>query len=391
MNRLGFGFMRLPLLNDLDRTSINYEMLFDMVDNFINKGFSYFDTGYAYHNGVSELAIRKAVVDRYDRERYIIADKMPLFMIRTKGQLDSIFCEQLQRCGVRFFDYYLLHAVGHTNYALIKEVEAIEFLKHKQELGYIKHIGISYHDKAALLEEILLKYPEIEIVQLQINYLDWDDPAIEARKCYEVAVKYGKKIIVMEPIKGGVLANVSNEVEDLFKKYDDKMSPASWAIRYAASKSHVMMVLSGMSNLSQINENIEIMNNFKPINVVEEEIIDKAKAIILNNIDIPCTSCYYCVKDCPKGIRIPEFFAIYNNLKKFNKQKIVASIYFSNLEKNSGSISQCIGCKKCEAVCPQHIEISSKLKEVHSELCRQSLLSVRSLYKKNKYLKNMKE
>lgn len=391
MNKLGFGFMRLPLLDGLERTSIDYSTLSKMVDYFINNGFSYFDTGYAYHNGESEKALKKVVVDRYDRKQFQIADKMPLFMIRNKEQMSSIFNEQLRRCGVTFFDYYLLHAVGNANYPMIKEIEAFKFLKHKQSMGNIRHIGISYHDKADLLEEILLNHPEIEVVQLQINYVDWDDPVIESRKCYEVAEKYGKKIIVMEPVKGGVLANVPSEVEEIFKQYDVNSTPASWALRYVASKPQVMLILSGMSSFAQMNENVATIKNFKTMNEEEDAILESAKALILKSIEIPCTSCHYCTKNCPKGINIPEYFAIYNNLKKFQiSQKLVASIYFNNLQKKSARISECIGCKECESVCPQHIEITSKLKEVYYELSRQSILSTRKIYKSN-LLQNKKQ
>lgn len=384
MKKLGFGFMRLPLIDDTDRRTIDYDSLYKMVDAYMSAGFSYFDTAYHYHNGYSEVALRKAVVERYERDKLIIADKMPMLMVKKKEQLDEIFEEQLVKCGVSYFDYYLLHAVGYSNYSTINKIAAFDYLRKKKKEGKIKKIGFSYHADAELLDKILFENPDVDVVQLQLNYLDWEDPLIESRKCYEIAEKHKKEVIVMEPIKGGVLANLPDDINRLFKDYSSSDSSASWALRYAASKKNVVLVLSGMSDITQVDDNISNMNCFEPMNnkeyLVIEEVVKKIKKIAT----IPCTSCYYCVRTCPKQIKIPEYFAIYNNWKQNKKtQMLVTSMYYSNLINNSCNAKECIKCGKCKKECPQHIDIATKLQEANKELMRVSMLALRGAYRKN--------
>jgi len=363
MKKLGFGLMRLPLTEEENPQSINQELLNEMVDYYLKQGFTYFDTAYVYHRGISEVATRRALVERHPRESYVLADKMPTFMITKNEDYQRIFNDQLEKCGVTYFDYYLLHTLGVKNYANTIKHGGFDYVKKLKEEGKVKHIGFSFHDKAELLDEILAKHPEMEFVQLQINYIDWDSDIIESRKCYEVALKHNKPIIVMEPVKGGSLVNVPEEVVKLFKDYNPEMSVASWAVRYTASLENVCLVLSGMSNFAQVVDNTSYMQDVVPLNDEEKEIIRKVTKIIKGSIPIPCTACGYCVEGCPKKIPLPKLFSLYNNQKQF---KLVPShlSYYNNLTVHYGKAADCIDCKQCEQHCPQHIAIVEKLKEV---------------------------
>jgi predicted aldo/keto reductase-like oxidoreductase len=366
MKKLGFGLMRLPLANADDYTKIDVETMKKMVDTFISRGFTYFDTAYPYHNGYSEVAFREAVAKRYPRTAYTVTDKMPSWLINSKEDFQRLFDIQLERCGVEYFDYYWLHALNEEYYATMQKYGGFEFQQKMKAAGKIKHIGISFHDDVSLLERILNDHPETEYVQLQINYLDWEDTTIKARECYETVTRHGKPVIVMEPVKGGSLARVPSEAEKLFKSYHPDMSPAAWAIRYAASLDNVMMVLSGMSNEEQMNDNTSFMQNFEPLNDEERNIIVKAKDIIHAAIAIPCTACHYCTEGCPQHIAIPEYFALYNTIHQFGKaeQWMNTSTYYSVLNQTHGKASDCIECGQCEEHCPQHIEIIENLKKV---------------------------
>ena len=364
MKKLGFGLMRLPLVNPDDQTSIDIEKFKEMADKFIERGFTYFDTAYPYHGGQSEIALREAVVKRYPREAFTVTSKMPVWAIKEESDLERVFNEQLEKCGVDYFDYYWLHALNRERMQALRNIDGWSFIARMKAEGKIRHIGFSFHDDSALLAQILEEHPEAEYVQLQINYLDWDSPAIESKTCYELCVKHGKPVIVMEPVKGGSLARVPESIDRLFNDYNPDASPASWAIRFCASLPNVMMVLSGMSNMDQLLDNTSYMQDFQPFNDEEQAIIARATQVVRDAIAVPCTACHYCTEGCPQEIAIPEYFNLYNNLQQFPDQKSNSSLYYGLLSKNHGKASECIECGQCEAQCPQHIDIIDNLKLV---------------------------
>jgi len=364
--KLGFGLMRLPLLDENDAASIDVEMTKKMVDAFLDRGFTYFDTAWMYCGFHSENAIKEALVERHPRDSYTLATKLHAGFLKTKEDRDRIFNEQLNKTGVEYFDYYLIHDIGHDHYKIYTELDCFNWLKDKKAQGLVKHIGFSYHDHADLLDKVLTEHPEMEFVQLQINYLDWESTAIQSRLCYEVATKHGKPVIVMEPVKGGTLAKVPEGVEQMFKDYHPDMSVSSWAIRFAASLDNVEMVLSGMSNMEQLEDNTSYMKTPVPLNDKEQELIKKAVDMINGNIEIPCTGCSYCTDGCPMKIAIPKYFSLYNADKQEVKEKgwTPQGEYYDRLTEEFGKAGDCVGCGQCEKVCPQHLPIIENLKKV---------------------------
>lgn len=363
--RLGFGLMRLPLTDPNDESKIDIEALKEMVDVFMARGFTYFDTAIMYSAMKSQNAMKEVLVDRYPRESFSVATKLHYGFFKDEQDRDLVFEKQLKDCGVEYFDYYLLHDMSAESYNKYSQYNCFNWLSQKKNEGKIRHIGFSYHDRPEFLDKLLNEHPEIEFVQLQINYLDWESPAIQSKKCYEVCVKHEKPVIVMEPVRGGTLANVPAGVEKLFKDYNKDASAASWALRFVGSLPEVKIVLSGMSNMEQMLDNTEIFGNFNPFDDKENEIVFKAVKLIKEGMSIYCTGCSYCTEGCPMKIAIPKYFSLYNidkaqNRKDWTPQKM----YFGRLAQVYGKPSECIGCGQCEAICPQHLPIIEYMKDV---------------------------
>ena len=364
--KLGFGLMRLPRVDADDEASIDLEQTKEMVDIFLERGFTYFDTAWMYCGFNSERAAKEALVDRHPRDSFTLATKLNAGFIKTKEDRDRIFNEQLAKTGVQFFDYYLLHAVSRDYYKIYTELDCFEWLMEKKRSGLVNHIGFSYHDNAEFLDQVLTEHPEMEFVQLQLNYLDWDSEDVQSGKCYDVAVKHGKPVIVMEPVKGGTLAKVPAKVEQAFKEYAPDRSVSSWAVRFAASLDNVKLVLSGMSDMDQLLDNTGFMSDFTPLNEEEQVIIQKAVDTIHAGIAIPCTSCSYCTDGCPQKIAIPKYFSLYNKDHQEDQEKDgkTQQAAYDRLAEGAGKAGDCIGCGQCEEACPQHLPIIRHLQEV---------------------------
>ncbi len=361
----GFGCMRLPVLQADQPDSFDYEKIEQLFDAFLKKGFTYFDTAYTYHGYHAEEAVRKALTERYPRDSFRLATKMPLRDFRDADDMERIFSEQLEHCGVEYFDYYLLHNMGTNVYEKCKKYDAFGFVERKKAEGKIRQIGMSFHDTPELLDEILAQYGGmLDFIQLQINYMDWEQPNVQSRRCLEIAHRYGKPVTVMEPCKGGTLVNLPQEADGLLKQARPDKSNASWAMRFAASQEGVTRVLSGMNTMEQIEDNGDTFLNFEPIAPQEQKIIDQVREIIEKNTPIPCTGCAYCTHGCPKNIAIPQYFALFNNVSRTTGSFSSQAAYYNNISLNYGKASDCIGCGQCEKACPQHLPIKQFLKEV---------------------------
>ncbi len=366
MKKLGFGCMRFPLLDPEDPTSVDLNQVKAMVDLFLKRGFTYFDTAWFYHQGTSEGVVKQALVGRYPRDRFTLADKMPLSMLKdkTKEDQEQTFRTQLERCGVDYFDFYLLHNVTAESYQTAQRLDTFTYLLEQKEKGLIRHLGFSFHDSAKVLDRVLTEHPEVEFVQLQLNYLDWESPSVQSRLCYETAVRHGKKVVVMEPVKGGKLAAPSPEVAQLFRSYAPDASLPSWAIRFAASLDHVMVVLSGMSSLEQVEDNTGYMANFTPLTAEEQALTQRAAQLIRGDGTVPCTACSYCTEGCPQHIPIPTVLALYNGSILAPGEKDYREEYRS-LPVNADA---CVYCGQCRRACPQHIDVISALKDADAVL-----------------------
>lgn len=361
---LGFGCMRLPLKNN----EVDYDEFTKMVDAFIDNGFNYFDTAHGYLGGKSEIAIRECLTSRYPRDRYVLTDKLSTHHFNLQKEIRPLFESQLAACGVEYFDFYLMHAQDRNIYAKFKRLHAYETALEFLAEGRIRHFGISFHDKADVLEQILTEYPQIEVVQIQFNYVDYEDASVESRKCYEVCKRFGKPVIVMEPVKGGSLVTLPDEAQEILDALHGG-SNASYALRFAAGFDGIMMVLSGMGNMEMMNDNISTMHDFIPLNAQEHEAIRKVCAIFKKQDIIPCTACRYCTERCPQHIAIPDLFACLNAKKQF--QNWNTDYYYNNIHtKNGGRASDCIKCGKCERICPQHLPIRDLLVSVAEEFDR---------------------
>lgn len=359
--KLGFGLMRLPKEND-NPTKIDIERTKEMVDMFMKAGLTYFDTAFVYDGGESEKAAKLALVDRYPRESYTLATKLASFAATDEASAKQELLTSLERTGAGYIDYYLLHALQDGNYKKYDEWHLWDYVKEMKEKGLIKHWGFSFHSTPDRLDEILTAHPDAEFVQLQINYADWNNPDVQSRACYEVARKHGKSIVVMEPIKGGTLANPPKAVRDLLTSARPDLSVASWAIRFVASLDGIITVLSGMSTEEQMADNLSYMADFKPLSEDEKKVIKQAQDILDGIDSIPCTSCHYCTDGCPMQIPIPEIFSA-RNKQLIWEQKEAGQADYDKAVSNKGMASACIQCGQCEGVCPQHIDIINRLQD----------------------------
>ena len=360
--KFGFGFMRLPM----DGDQVDIPQTTQMVAEYLNTGFTYFDTAHGYLQGKSELALKSCLTSRYPRDRYVLTDKLTNFFFQSEADIRPFFQSQLEACGVDYFDFYLMHAQHEEKFAYFKMHRAYETAFALKAEGKIRHVGISFHDRAEVLDRILTEYPQIEVVQIQFNYVDYNDPAVQSRLCYEVCRKHNKPVIVMEPVKGGNLVNLPQQARDVLDALHGG-SPASYAIRFAAGFPGIVMVLSGMSDLAQLRENVSLMQNFKPLNEQELAAIAQVQQIFRSMHLIPCTACRYCVDGCPKHIAIPDLFSLMNTWKLHHNHNAI--YYYDSVYTAPGSrASDCVRCGKCEAACPQHLPIRELLEQVAAEL-----------------------
>ena len=363
-SKFGFGCMRLPQTDANNPSKINQELFNEMVDIYMEKGFNYFDTSYAYHNGASEVAIRKAVVERYPRESFKICDKMPTWALTAPEDNDKFVSEMLERLGIDYFDVFFIHNINVPWLKLAEDNNTFEYIQKMKENGIAKKIGISFHDNSKLLSKVLDKYGDIlDIVQLELNYLDWEDPAIEAHKCYDLCVEHGCDVYVMEPLKGGVIVNTSDEIKKEFKEFNPDKSIASFAIRFCASLEHVKIVLSGMSKMSDLVDNCDTYENFKPLSDEESEFLERMALKLRENVAVPCSECGYCVDACPEMIPIPEYFNLYNTSKNQPESNIYR-LYYDKLGNEKVPADECTYCGTCLDHCTQKIDIPEKLEEL---------------------------
>lgn len=364
--KLGFGLMRLPKLSD--GKTIDIEQVKQMVDLFIGGGGTYFDTAYVYDNGDSEKAAKAALVDRYPRESYTLATKINAWMqCHDEESAKQQFYTSLERTGAGYFDYYLLHALKEENIGKYDEYHLWDFVKELKEKGLVKHYGFSFHDSPEVLDRLLTEHPDVDFIQLQINYADWENPDVASRANYEIARRHGKSITVMEPIKGGSLANPPAIVQEIFRGAAPDASFASWAIRYVASLDGIITVLSGMSNIPQMEDNMSYMSGFQRLTGAEQETIRKVQAALSSVDQIPCTACHYCTDGCPMQIPIPEIFRARNEQLAFGNLERGQEMYDTAIE-GRGKASDCISCGQCEGACPQHIPVITRIAE-----CAQAL------------------
>lgn len=356
MKKLGFGLMRLPQIEIDGKSVIDVELTKKMVDRFMSAGFTYFDTAWMYCDFESENVVKEALTSRYPRDSFTLATKLHSAFFNTVEEREDYFNTQLKKTGVDYFDYYLVHAINKEMYAKHTELDSFNWLIQKKADGLVKRIGFSFHDDAEFLDKVLTEHPEFEFVQLQINYLDWESTRVQSRLCYEVACKHNVPVIVMEPVKGGTLANLPKRAAQLFNAHNPTVSHASWAIRFAASLDNVFMVLSGMSNMEQLEDNVSVIDNLKPLTEADMSIYAQARRVIIEEKLVPCTACEYCLPVCPQNIQIPRLFSLYNSNRRVDAKDKVA---FADIP------SECIECGACKEVCPQKLDIPEHIKHIN--------------------------
>ena len=363
-SKFGFGCMRLPVTDKNDPTSIDQELFTQMVDIYMEKGFNYFDTSYAYHNGVSETAIRKAVVERYPRESFKICDKLPTWALTSESDNEKFVNEMLERLGIDYFDVFFIHNINTPWFKLAETHNSFEYVKKMKENGIAKKIGFSFHDNAELLEKVLDKYgDDLDVVQLELNYLDWEDPSIESHKCYDLCVKHGLDVYVMEPLKGGVIVNPNDEIKNDFKEFNSDKSIASFALRFCASLEHVKIVLSGMSKMDDMLDNCSTFENFEVLTQEESDFLERMALKLKDNVAVSCSECGYCVDACPEMIPIPEYFNLYNTSKN-QPESDIYRLYYDKLADEKVSAEECTYCGTCLDFCTQKIDIPEELEKV---------------------------
>lgn len=361
--KLGFGMMRLPKAGD----EIDLPQVKDMVDAYMASGMRYFDTAYMYCDNQSESIVKAALVDRYPREAFWLTTKLPVWMMEESADRDRIFSDQLRRTGAGYFDLYLLHSVEDGNYDKYLSFDCFSWAMEKKKEDLIRHFGFSYHGTPELLDQILTDHPEVEIVQIQLNYADWDNPMVQSRRLYEVLRKHNKPIVVMEPVKGGSLATTTADVEEKMRSLLPQATVASWALRFVGSLPGVATILSGMSTREQMADNVATLGDFRPLSAEEQAVIAYAQQAIAQSPAVPCTSCRYCVEGCPQGIRIPDVFRALSTLRLYG-EKEGPHRFYEDLVNTSGKAADCLQCGQCEGVCPQHLPIIELLKEASSRL-----------------------
>ena len=360
----GFGCMRLPMVETADGKEVNYEIFSKMIDEFIGAGFNYFDTAHGYLGGKSETALRDCLAKRYPREAFVLTNKLSNSFFKCEEDIRPFFESQLEACGVDYFDFYLMHAQDRSNFEKYKKCRAYETAFDLKREGKIGHVGLSFHDTAEVLDNILTTYPEVEVVQIQFNYADYEDASVESRKCLEVCRKHGKPALVMEPVKGGSLVNLPEDAKAVFDALGGG-SYASYAIRFAASFDGIAVVLSGMGNMDMMRDNLSYMTDFKPLSDEEWGAIEKVSAIFRGQDVIPCTDCKYCMECCPMHIPIPALFACLNGRRAFKNWN--TDYYYEVHTEDGPKASDCLRCGMCEKACPQHLKIRDLLMEVERE------------------------
>ena len=358
----GFGCMRLPMKDgEVDKAE-----MCRMVDAFLARGFNYFDTAHGYLGGKSEIAVRECLAERYPRDAFILTDKLTGSYFHSEADIRPFFESQLKACGVEYFDFYLMHSQNKEIFEKFRACNAYETAFALKEEGKVRHVGLSFHDRAEVLDEILTAYPQVDVVQIQLNYVDFEDAAIQSRLCYEVCRKHGKPIIIMEPVKGGSLANFSDDINAKFKAMDKDASIASWAFRWVGSHSNAKVILSGMSNEEQVEDNLKTFSNFKPLNEAEEKMISEIVSDLQGRVQNGCTGCRYCMP-CPAGVNIPQNFALWNKYHIYGTYDHVKNAWEKDL-KDEEKAKCCVKCGKCEKVCPQHLSIRRDLELAQKDL-----------------------